>query len=65
MIHPETSEEWLTYAEAARAVRVREDLIRQWVRRRKVERHTIGRRVYVHMGDVRTMEAKWARRVSR
>lgn len=62
MIAPDGSE-WLTIAEAAKRARVREDLIRQWKKRRHVAAHRIGGRVLVKLADVYHMEAKWRRRI--
>lgn len=55
-------EEWLTYSDAARRIRVREDLIRQWASRGKVRKHRIGRRGWVNMVDAMTAEADWRNR---
>lgn len=63
MIDPD-GDEWLTYREAARSVRVREDRVRGWVSRgrrglgEEVRTMRVGRVVYVHMGDVRHAEAR-------
>lgn len=54
--------EWLTYPEAARRARVREDLIRQWVARGKVDSHRVGRRTFVRLTHVLTCELQWRRR---
>jgi hypothetical protein len=57
-------EEWLTVADAARAVRVAARTIRTWSYRGKVQACTIGRTRWVHLGDVRHAEAAWRRRVT-
>lgn len=51
--------EWLTYAEAALSFTppLRVSTVRTWVKRGKVEKRGVGRRTWVHMGDVRRMEA--------
>lgn len=61
MIGPD-GEEWLTVADAARAVRVAPRTIRTWSYRGKVRAHTIGRTRWVHLGDVRRAEADWRAR---
>lgn len=63
MIGPD-GEEWLTVADAARAVRVREETVEVWAYRRKVRSHKVGRTRWVHLGDVRHAEAAWRRRVT-
>lgn len=55
-------EEWLTYSDAARRIRVREDLIRQWASRGKVRKHQIGRRGWVNMADTMNAELDWRNR---
>jgi hypothetical protein len=51
--------EWLTYTEAAHAFTppLRVSTIRSWAHRGYVEKRGVGRRAFVHMGDVRRMEA--------
>ncbi len=55
--------EWLTYADAARAVRVRVGTLKVWVHRGKIAVHRTGRNVWLHMGDVRRAETAWTRRM--
>lgn len=55
-------EEWLLYSEAARRIRVREDLIRQWVTRGKVRKHRIGQKAWVNMADASRAELDWRKR---
>jgi hypothetical protein len=56
---------WVTYAQAARTVRVRPDLLRKWVQRGKVRvaRHT--KEVLVELDDVRACEREWRLRVAK
>lgn len=55
-------QEWLMYSDAARRLRVREDLLRQWATRGKVRKHRIGRKSWVNMPDAMTAEAQWRNR---
>lgn len=59
-----SGEEWLPIAQAARRVRIREDLIRQWKARGRVRGHQIGHReTWVNVPDVARAEVAWRRRV--
>lgn len=56
------TDQWATYADAARDVGVPEATIRVWVHRgrkgtgRRIETTVIGRRLHVHLADVRRAE---------
>lgn len=56
-------DEWLPYTDAARRLRVREDLLRQWASRGKVRKHRTGRTAWVNMPDARAAEADWRKRL--
>lgn len=51
------TDQWVTYADAARLTRVRGDLIRQWKRRGIVRHTTIAGRIHVDLAQVRRAEA--------
>lgn len=59
------SDQWATYADAARIVRVRPGTIRVWVCRGKVRIDVQGKRVFVHLSDVRHAEREWRDRMTR
>lgn len=56
---------WVTIAEAARTVRVREDLIRQWVSRGFVRSHRVRKKVWVNLDDVQDRELRLRKEGSR
>ena len=54
--------EWLTYSDAAQAVRVRVGTLKVWVHRGRVEARRTGRTVWLNMRDTRVAEQAWTRR---
>ena len=58
-------DQWVTYAEAARATRVLTGTLVVWAHRGKVRTTKIGGRTHVHLGDVRRAERAWRERVAR
>lgn len=50
------TDQWATYADAAFLVGVNEATIRTWGKRGRVATQRIGRRMHVHLGDVRRAE---------
>lgn len=50
------TDQWATYAEAARLCRLRPDLLRQWASRGRITKRVIGGRVYVLLAEVRRAE---------
>lgn len=64
MIGPDGAE-WVSIGDAARRVRVREDLVRQWKARGKVRAVRVGRVTVVHLGDVAVRERDWRHRATR
>lgn len=59
------TDQWATYADAARLARVRPGTIRVWVNRDRVRAEHVGRRTLVHLGDVRRAERDWRQRLAR
>lgn len=64
MIGPDGAE-WVRIPDAARRVRVREDLVRQWKSRGKVRSVRVGQLTVVHLGDVGVAEREWRHRATR
>jgi hypothetical protein len=56
--------EWVSVADAARAVRVRESAIYVWRSRGKVRAHRVGGRIFVCLPDVMAAETEWVRRAA-
>jgi len=60
-----TAQTWVSYAEAARAARVRTDLLWQWVRRDKVRARGARWHREVVLEDVLHAERAWRQRARR
>ena len=50
------SDQWATYADAARLCRLRPDLIRQWARRGRITKRVINGKPHVLLSEVRRAE---------